>query len=85
MAAMMKPTPAAVVLSSIAFGLVHLSPRDTPQLAALGVLLGFSYVRSKNLLTPMMIHGAWNGTVLVILFALSASGVDIHEMLHATQ
>ena len=39
------PTPAAVVLSSVAFGFVHLAPRDFPQLTSLGILLGFSYVR----------------------------------------
>lgn len=76
------PTPAAVLLSSLAFGLVHLSPRDTPQLTALGILLGFSYVRSRNLLTPMIIHGTWNGTVLCVLYALQASGVDLQEVLH---
>lgn len=76
------PTPLAVVLSSLAFGLVHFSPRDFPQLSALGVLLGFSYVRSRNLLTPILIHGAWNGTVLVILFALVGEGVDLQTALH---
>jgi len=76
------PVPAAVALSSLAFGLVHLSPRDTPQLTALGLLLGFSYVRSRNLLTPMLIHGAWNGTVLAVLYSLQASGVDLQELLH---
>lgn len=80
--AKVMPTPLAVVLSSAAFGLVHLSPRDTPQLTALGLLLGFSYVRSRNLLTPMLIHGVWNGTVLTVLYALQASGVDLQEMLH---
>lgn len=76
------PTPLAVLLSSVAFGLVHFSPRDTPQLTALGILLGFSYIRSKNLLTPMMIHGAWNGTVLTILYVLQMNGVDIQHLLH---
>ena len=76
------PTPLAVLLSSLAFGLVHFSPRDFPQLSALGVLLGFSYVRSRNLLTPILIHGAWNGTVLVILFALVGEGVDLQTALH---
>lgn len=80
--AKVMPTPAAVALSSVAFGLVHLSPRDTPQLTALGVLLGFSYVRSRNLLTPMMIHGTWNGTVLAVLYVLQATGVDLQELLH---
>ena len=51
------------------------------QLTALGVLLGLSYVRSRNLLTPMMIHGAWNGTVLTILYMLTAMGVDIQDVI----
>jgi membrane protease YdiL (CAAX protease family) len=80
--AKIMPTPFAVLASAVAFGLVHLSPRDTPQLTALGILLGFSYVRSKNLLTPMMIHGAWNGTVLCILYYLQANGVDVQKLIH---
>lgn len=79
------PTPLAVVISSIAFGLVHFSPRDTPQLTALGILLGFSYVRSGNLLTPMIIHGTWNGTVLTVLYVLQANGYDINKLLHSGQ
>jgi len=54
------------------------------QLTALGFLLGFSYVRSRNLLTPMLIHGAWNGSVLTILFLLASQGVDIQELIHAS-
>ncbi|CAK0785045.1 hypothetical protein CVIRNUC_008250 [Coccomyxa viridis] len=75
------PAPAAVVVSSVAFGAAHLSQRDFPQLVALGVLLGFSYVRSRNLATPMLIHGAWNGTVLTVLFLLAASGVDVKQLI----
>lgn len=80
--AKVMPTPLAVALSSVAFGLVHLSPRDTPQLTALGLLLGFFYVRSRNLLTPMMIHGVWNGTVLCVLYWLQSQGVDLQKALH---
>lgn len=76
------PAPLAVLMSSIAFGLVHFSPRDTPQLTALGLLLGFCYLRSKNLLSPMLIHGVWNGTVLTVLYVLQASGIDLQEVLH---
>lgn len=79
------PTPIAVVISSVAFGLVHFSPRDTPQLTALGLLLGFSYIRSGNLLTPMIIHGTWNGTVLTLLYILQANGYDINQLLHSGQ
>ena len=131
------PTPAAVALSSVAFGLVHLTPRDfpqararardawggggarqtrrqapaqqqgwqrcvppltpapahpsprarlasLPQLTALGFLLGFTYVRSRNLLTPILIHGAWNGSVLTVLYLLAESGADIQKVIHGT-
>lgn len=77
------PVPAAVAVSSLAFGMVHLTPRDFPQLTALGFLLGFTYVRSRNLLTPILIHGAWNGSVLTILFFLASQGISIDELLHA--
>lgn len=77
------PTWAAVLISSLGFGAAHASAKDLPQLAALGTLLGFSYVRSRNLLTPMLIHGAWNGTVLLALFTLASSGVDLQEVLSA--
>ena len=74
----------AVVLSSLLFGAAHLSPRDFPQLTALGIVMGLAYIRSGNLLSPMLIHGVWNGSVLTILFLLSASGVDLQEFLSAT-
>lgn len=77
------PTWIAVLISSLGFGLAHASARDLPQLAALGALLGFSYVRSRNLLTPMLIHSAWNGTVLIALFTLVTSGVDLQEVMSA--
>ena len=75
------PTPAAVLASATAFGFAHLSGRDLPQLVALGTLLGFSYVRSRNLATPMLIHGMWNGSVLTVLYVLSSQGIDINSML----
>ncbi|KIZ06244.1 hypothetical protein MNEG_1721 [Monoraphidium neglectum] len=74
-------TPAAIFASSVAFGVAHLSLKDLPVLIALGCLLGALYVRSRNLLTPMIVHGVWNSTVLTILFALTASGVDVQQLL----
>ncbi len=29
----------------------------------------------------MLIHGAWNGTVLTVLFLLAASGVDVKQLI----
>lgn len=75
------PTWAAVAVSSTAFGLAHLSIKDLPVLIALGSLLGVLYVRSRNLLTPMIVHGAWNSTVLTLLFWLAASGIDVQQLI----
>ena len=77
------PTYAAVVVSALGFAACHFSVRDFPQLTALGILLGFTYVRSRNLLTPMIIHGAWNGVVLTFLYFLVSSGVDVQQLLAA--
>jgi membrane protease YdiL (CAAX protease family) len=74
-------TPSAIFASSLAFGVAHLSLRDLPVLVTLGCLLGALYVRSRNLLTPMLVHGAWNSSVLTLLFVLTASGVDVQQLL----
>lgn len=73
--------PAAAQASATAFGCAHLSLRDLPQLIALGCLLGVTYTRSRNLLTPMLIHGAWNGTVLTVLYVLISNGIDVQKLL----
>ena len=61
------PTPGAVLFSSVLFGLAHLAPRDFVELVVLGMVLGFSYARTRNLLTPMMIHSLWNSGVLIVV------------------
>eukprot|EP01024_Parvocaulis_polyphysoides_P027033 TRINITY_DN24580_c0_g1_i3.p1 TRINITY_DN24580_c0_g1~~TRINITY_DN24580_c0_g1_i3.p1 ORF type:complete len:354 (-),score=23.99 TRINITY_DN24580_c0_g1_i3:309-1340(-) len=75
------PTVQAVLVSSVAFACAHLSTRDFPQLVVLGVILGFVYVRSRNLLSPMLIHGAWNSAVLTLLFVLVQNGINVTELL----
>ena len=77
----MMPVPAAVVVSAAAFATAHLSARDFPQLFAFGILLGFVYVRSRNLLSTMVVHGAWNGGVLLLLAALASAGIDLEKLL----
>jgi membrane protease YdiL (CAAX protease family) len=68
------PTPAAICLSAALFAGAHFAPKDAPQLFALGLVLGSSYVRTRNLLTPMLIHGMWNGGVLSLLLVLQSAG-----------
>lgn len=75
------PTPAAVILSAGAFAFAHFTPGEIPQLFALGVVLGFSYSKSGNLLTPIMIHGLWNSGVVILLTFLRLQGYDIQELI----
>ena len=77
------PVPAAVFLSAVAFAAAHLSTRDFPQLFAFGLVLGAAYCRSRNLLTPMLMHGAWNGTVLAVLYYLATHGVNVQDLVRA--
>jgi membrane protease YdiL (CAAX protease family) len=73
--------PAAVAASSLLFALAHFAPRDFPQLFALGCVLGFAHLRSRSLLTPIAVHGAWNTGTLLILTALSTQTDDLPKAL----
>lgn len=75
------PTSAAVIVSASAFALAHLIPGEIPQLFSLGVVLGFSYLKSRNLLTPIMIHAMWNSGVILLLTVLRLQGYDIQELI----
>ena len=75
------PAPAAALVSAAFFGAAHLTSKDFAQLTALGVVLGLTYVRTKNLATPMMIHSFWNSGVLLVLEALYLGGYDVTELI----
>ncbi|XP_010523459.1 PREDICTED: uncharacterized protein LOC104801795 isoform X2 [Tarenaya hassleriana] len=77
------PTPIAVTISAAAFALAHLTPGQFPQLFVLGTVLGFSYAQTRNLVTPIMIHGFWNSGVILLLTFLQLQGYDIKELLQA--
>ncbi|CAI5526566.1 unnamed protein product [Closterium sp. Naga37s-1] len=67
------PVPLAVAGSACAFAAAHMTPNEFPKLAALGLVLGFSYVRTRNLLTPIIIHSVWNSGVIILLTLLRGS------------
>ncbi|EOA38916.1 hypothetical protein CARUB_v10011314mg, partial [Capsella rubella] len=77
------PTPIAIIISSAAFALAHLTPGEFPQLFILGSVLGLSYAQTRNLITPMVIHGIWNSGVILLLTFLQIQGYDIKELLQA--
>lgn len=66
------PVWAAICLSGLLFGVAHLSLSEIIPLTTLGIILGTVYVRTKNLLAPMLLHSLWNSTTLVSLYILGS-------------
>ncbi|MGF1570347.1 MAG: lysostaphin resistance A-like protein [Nodosilinea sp.] len=60
----------AIALSSFIFAAAHLSLSEVLPLMLLGAILGFVYTRSRNLLSPMVLHSAWNSVTMLGLFIL---------------
>ncbi|ESA37592.1 abortive infection protein [Leptolyngbya sp. Heron Island J] len=64
------PVWSAILLSSLIFAAAHLSLSEVLPLTLLGTILAWVYARSRNLLSPMLIHSLWNSATLVGLFLL---------------
>lgn len=69
------PVWGAIVLSAVIFAVAHLSFSEVLPLAVLGIVLGFVYTRSRNLLSSMLVHSLWNSATMVGLLILG-SGVN---------
>ena len=67
------PSWGAVVVSGGIFALVHLSFSEVLPLMTLGIMLGFVYGRSRNLLASIVLHGLWNSGTLISLFLLGGA------------
>lgn len=65
-------TGSAIILSSLVFSIAHLSLSEVLPLTVLGMILGFVYSRSRNLLAPILLHGLWNSGTLLSLFILGS-------------
>ncbi|MDX2230724.1 MAG: type II CAAX endopeptidase family protein [Leptolyngbyaceae cyanobacterium bins.349] len=63
----------AIALSSLIFAIAHLSLSEVLPLTVLGMVLGFVYTRSQNLLASMLLHGLWNSGTLASLIILGSS------------
>ncbi len=63
----------ALAAASVLFGLVHAVSTTYAVLAALmGAYLGFLWMHSKNLLTPIIVHGMYD--LVVLLYLLRGPG-----------
>ncbi len=66
------PLWGAIAVSSIIFAVAHLSVSEILPLTVLGMVLGFVYTRSRNLLASMLLHGLWNSGTLLSLYILGS-------------
>ncbi|CAM6084396.1 unnamed protein product [Calypogeia fissa] len=55
------PLWGAIFVSALAFALAHFSMQRILPLTFLGLVMGFVFVRSKNLLASIVLHSLWNG------------------------
>jgi uncharacterized protein len=67
------PVWGAIFISSLIFAIAHLSLSEVIPLTLLGMVLGFIYTRSRNLLSSMLMHALWNGGTLIALFILGSA------------
>ncbi|AFY37794.1 Abortive infection protein [[Leptolyngbya] sp. PCC 7376] len=66
------PVWGSIVLSAFLFAIAHLSLSEVLPLMTLGIILGFVYTKSKNILAPMLLHSLWNSGTLLSLFILGS-------------
>lgn len=66
------PIWGAIGLSSLIFAAAHLSFSEVLPLTVLGSILGFAYVRSRNLLSSILLHSTWNSVTMIGLFLLGS-------------
>ena len=66
------PVWGAILVSGFVFAIAHLNISEVLPLAVLGIVLGFVYTRSRNLLASMLVHCLWNSVTLLSLFLLGS-------------
>jgi membrane protease YdiL (CAAX protease family) len=59
------PTWASIFVSALVFGLAHFNVQRMLPLTFLGLVMGIIFVRSRNLLSSMLLHSLWNGFIFL--------------------
>lgn len=62
----------SALLTGLYFGLVHLHATSLLPLLALSVALSAAYAATGSLVTPVVMHALFNGTSLLLYYAMSA-------------
>jgi len=70
----------AIALSSIMFSIFHFSPLQLIYPICFGLILGIIYLRTKNIVFPMIIHFINNALSLTIQYFSTSSSAFTHSM-----
>jgi membrane protease YdiL (CAAX protease family) len=62
---------AALALSALLFGAIHLQPMGLPILSALGLVLGLAIRHTGTLRTPILVHACWNAGQFLLMRLLA--------------
>ena len=66
-----QPMAAALAVSALVFGAIHLQPAGLPILSTLGLVLGLAMRHSGSLRTPILVHACWNGGLFLLIRAFA--------------
>jgi CAAX protease family protein len=77
-------TTLAIVLSSLAFGLSHLSPINLPAILVLGLVFGWLLVKTNDIRVTMTAHFINNGIIVLALYSLTGQE-DITDSLLSSE
>ncbi|MCK4235653.1 MAG: CPBP family intramembrane metalloprotease [Candidatus Krumholzibacteria bacterium] len=70
----------AVVLAGLIFGVCHFVPSVIPGVAFLGILLGYLFLRTGNLIYPVIAHGGYNLVSLLRLHLTPEDAIKAGEV-----
>ena len=75
------PTWAAVLISSIVFGLVHIDTFQILYATLMGLILAWSYIRTKNLWIPTVGHIVFNMTSVLLGHYMEVTGAEMPSVI----
>jgi len=66
-----------VLLTSLLFGLIHIEPRQALAAFVIGIGLHFSYLASRSILVPMLLHFGNNSLSILSMHIPALKSLDI--------
>jgi membrane protease YdiL (CAAX protease family) len=66
-----------ILLTSLLFGLIHLEPRQVAYAIVIGFLLHLSYLATRSLLVPILVHTVNNSLSVLAMHSPTLQAIDI--------